>query len=119
MAADAKQGAEGEKRAQRADARRNRQRVLDAAARCFAEDGSEAAVAEIARRAGVGTGTLFRHFPTKHDLLVAVMEERFASARATLEAALAEPDPWAAFALLIRQRDVAAITPDEVAAMAA
>jgi AcrR family transcriptional regulator len=101
MSTDAEQRVEGCKRAQRADARRNRQRVLDAAARCFAEDGSDAAVAEIARRAGVGTGTLFRHFPTKHDLLVAVMEERFASARATLEAALAEPDPWAAFALLL------------------
>lgn len=90
------QAAEVKERAQRADARRNHQRVLDAAATCFAELGSDVSVAEIARRAGVGTGTLFRHFPTKHDLLVAVIRQRFGAAHAALEAALAEPDPWTA-----------------------
>lgn len=61
----------------RADARRNRERVLAAATEVFAEQGADASVAEIARRAGVGAGTLFRHFPTKHDLLLATLELGF------------------------------------------
>jgi AcrR family transcriptional regulator len=85
-----------EPRALRADARRNRERILDAAALAFAEGGIEVGVAEIARRAGVGTGTLFRHFATKHDLLVAVMLDRCGEMRATLHAAHEEPDPWKA-----------------------
>jgi AcrR family transcriptional regulator len=61
----------------RADARRNRERVLEAATAVFAEQGADASVAEIARRAGVGAGTLFRHFPTKHELLLATLERSF------------------------------------------
>jgi AcrR family transcriptional regulator len=80
----------------RADARRNRERILAAASAAFAEQGLDVGVAEIARRAGVGTGTLFRHFPTKRDLAVAVMVERSAETRAALADALAEPDPWRA-----------------------
>ena len=53
-------------------------------------------VAEIARRAGVGTGTLFRHFPTKHDLLVAVMLDRTDDMRAVVLAAQQVEDPWQA-----------------------
>jgi AcrR family transcriptional regulator len=81
----------------RADARRNRERVLDAAATIFSERGFSAPVAEIAGRAGVGPATLFRHFPTKHELLLAVvarkLEELLAAARAAV--ADAETDPAA------------------------
>jgi AcrR family transcriptional regulator len=52
----------------RADARRNRARVLEAAAQVFAAEGLSVPVHEIARRAGVGTGTVSRHFPAKEDL---------------------------------------------------
>jgi AcrR family transcriptional regulator len=60
----------------RADAQRNRRRILDAAAVAFSEGGLDVGVAEIARRAGVGAGTLFRRFPTKEDLILAIVEER-------------------------------------------
>jgi len=85
----------------RADARRNRERVLAAASAAFAEEGFDVGVATIARRAGVGTGTLFRHFPTKLDLEVAVVLERSAKMRENLRLALAEPDPWTAFSTLM------------------
>ena len=57
----------------RADAERNRRRLLDAAAELFGERGLDVGVAEIAQRAGVGRGTLFRNFPTKQDLVVAAV----------------------------------------------
>ena len=60
----------------RADAERNRKRLLDAAAAVFAEHGLEASTAEIARRAGVGHGTVFRRFPTKDDLVAAIVVDR-------------------------------------------
>lgn len=81
----------------RADARRNRERVLAAASDAFATEGFDVGVAEIARRAGVGTGTLFRHFPTKLELEVAVILARKQEMMASVRAALAEPDPWAGF----------------------
>src|SRR3954447_246112 len=62
-----------EERALRADAQRNLARILDAAREVFAEEGIEASVAEVAERAGVGTATIFRRFPTKDDLLAAVV----------------------------------------------
>ena len=65
----------------RADAERNRGRLLEAAAAAFAEQGLDVPVAEIARRAGVGSGTLFRHFPTKDDLIAAIIEERIEAMR--------------------------------------
>lgn len=85
----------------RADARRNRERILAAASAAFAEEGFDVGVAAIAKRAGVGTGTLFRHFPTKRDLEVAVVLERAAAMRANLRASLEQPDPWEAFATLM------------------
>jgi AcrR family transcriptional regulator len=60
----------------RADAARNRSLLLAAATAEFAERGPEASVADIARRAGIGKGTVFRHFPTKDDLLAAVVLDR-------------------------------------------
>ena len=60
------------KRPQRADARRNFDALLAAARDAFAEHGTDASLEDIARRAGVGIGTLYRHFPTRQDLFVAV-----------------------------------------------
>ncbi len=60
----------------RADARRNLERILEAAAEVFAEGGADASVADVARRAGVGPATVFRRFPTKEDLLIALMARR-------------------------------------------
>ncbi|MGW4461494.1 TetR/AcrR family transcriptional regulator [Micromonospora sp. NPDC004704] len=59
----------------RADARRNRTRILDAAEAVFSEQGTTASTEEVASRAGVAIGTVFRHFPTKIDLLRAIMKE--------------------------------------------
>lgn len=63
------------RRRPRADAVRNRQLLLRAAAGAFAERGTDVSVAEIAQRAGIGKGTVFRHFPTKEDLLAAITGE--------------------------------------------
>ena len=60
----------------RADAERNRGLILEAARSVFAEQGVEAGVAEVAERAGVGVATIFRRFPTKDDLLAAILEDR-------------------------------------------
>ena len=57
----------------RADARRNRAKILDAAGEVFAERGAAASTEEVAARAGVAIGTVFRHFPTKQDLLGAIL----------------------------------------------
>jgi AcrR family transcriptional regulator len=67
-------------RALRADAERNRRRLLDAAQELFRERGLDVGVAEIAQRAGVGRGTLFRNFPTKQDLIAAIVIDRMAEA---------------------------------------
>jgi AcrR family transcriptional regulator len=80
----------------RADAARNRRRILAAAAAVFAERELDASTAEIARRAGVGEATLFRRFPTKDDLIVAILAEQMDAVIATTEECLQEPDPWRA-----------------------
>ncbi|MFE7507459.1 TetR/AcrR family transcriptional regulator [Promicromonospora sp. NPDC057488] len=64
-------------RPRRADAERNYTRVLDAAFEVFTAQGIQAPISEIARAAGVGAGTIYRHFPTKEDLFRAVVEDRF------------------------------------------
>jgi AcrR family transcriptional regulator len=81
----------------RADARRNLERVLDAATEAFAASGPDASIDEIARLAGVGHGTVFRRFPTKDDLMLAVIERHVAEMRALAEEALASDDPGEAF----------------------
>jgi AcrR family transcriptional regulator len=77
----------------RADALRNRRRILDAAAEAFSEGGLDVGVAEIARRAGVGAGTLFRRFPSKEDLIFAIIEERTLEMIDAGRTALEEDDP--------------------------
>ena len=81
----------------RADAQRNLERVLDAATETFAASGPDASIDEIARRAGVGHATVFRRFPTKDDLIYAVIERRIGEIRAVIEAELQAPDPGEAF----------------------
>lgn len=68
----------GAPRPLRADARRNRARVLDAARAAFATDGHEVPLDEIARRAGVGAGTVYRHFPSKEALFAAIVADNLA-----------------------------------------
>jgi AcrR family transcriptional regulator len=80
----------------RADAARNRQLLLTAAAEEFAERGLDASVADIARRAGVGKGTVFRHFATKDDLLAAIVIDRIEALNAVGERLLGAADPGAA-----------------------
>lgn len=63
----------------RADAARNRARVLEVAYQAFAEEGLGVSIDEIARRAGVGAGTVYRHFPAKEDLYRAVAEDRMST----------------------------------------
>jgi len=86
----------------RADARRNRERVLRAAQQAFATDGLDVALDEIARRAGVGPGTVHRHFPTKEALYLAVAVEMLEQLVADAEALTAGGDPAALFTLLSR-----------------
>ena len=81
----------------RADARRNLERVLDAAEQVFGASGPDASIDEIARLAGVGHGTVFRRFPTKDDLMYAVIERHVAQMCAIADEALASDDPGAAF----------------------
>jgi AcrR family transcriptional regulator len=87
----------GEVRVQRADARRNRAKVLLSARKLFAEKGLDAQIDEIARDAGVGVGTVYRHFPTKEDLLQALADERFFGLAEAAQAALADDDPGRGF----------------------
>src|ERR671929_931002 len=61
----------------RADARRNREKVLEAARAVFGEHGGEAQMDDVARRAEVGVGTVYRHFPTKDALLTALVHDTF------------------------------------------
>src|SRR5580658_1031558 len=63
---------ESKDRKPRADAQRNRERILEVAKQEFARSGANASLEEIAKNAGVGPGTLYRHFPTREELLVAV-----------------------------------------------
>jgi AcrR family transcriptional regulator len=81
----------------RSDAARNRDRLLEAARASFAADGIDVSVEEIARRAGVGMGTLYRRFPTKEHLVDAVLEDVLGEICLAAEAALDEHDAWAGF----------------------
>jgi AcrR family transcriptional regulator len=81
----------------RADAQRNYQRILAAAHDVFVERGSDATLEEVARRAEVGTGTLYRHFPSREDLLVAVMQDAFVDLHLRAIELGSSTDPFAAF----------------------
>ncbi|MFI5436493.1 TetR/AcrR family transcriptional regulator [Rhodococcus baikonurensis] len=89
-------------RPRRADARRNYQKLVDAAREAFAQDGADTSLEEIARRAGVGIGTLYRNFPERAALLEAVYLEEVENL-CTSSADLSELPAWDAFAEWLRR----------------
>lgn len=86
----------------RADARRNRDRLLDAARNAFRTGGGTVQLADVARAAGVGVGTVYRHFPTREALLETLAREHLAALLATAEYAAESDDPFEALAGLLR-----------------
>ncbi|HEU0113533.1 MAG TPA: TetR/AcrR family transcriptional regulator [Thermomicrobiales bacterium] len=99
----------------RADARRNRARLLAAAEALFAAEGSGVSIDEIARRAGVGIGTVYRHFPTKEILFAAVVRERLERLAADARHLLAADDPGQAFFAFFRSLVEAGATKKDLA----
>jgi AcrR family transcriptional regulator len=100
----------GEIRTRRRDAVRNRARLIEAAAHAFREEGLGASVNAIAERAGVNVATLYRHFPTKDALIVAVLETVLEPLVAARDRALATEDPAEALRTFFRE---AVRLPDE------
>jgi AcrR family transcriptional regulator len=84
----------------RSDARRNRERLIEVAATAFRDEGLDIGVDELARRAEVGIATLYRHFPAKTDLIVAVMDRVFEDLSRAAGEALAGPQELALAAFL-------------------
>jgi AcrR family transcriptional regulator len=78
----------------RSDARDNRERILDAARAVFAAEGLDVPMRRIARTAQVGPATLYRHFPTKQDLVTSAFTDRMRACYAVVDEGLAAPDPW-------------------------
>ena len=93
----------------RADARRNRARILEAARGACAEHGANVQIDDVARSAGVGVGTVYRHFPTKDALIEALVAEKLRVTTENIRDALEIEDPWEAFcAALVRNAEVMA-----------
>jgi AcrR family transcriptional regulator len=89
-------------RSLRADARRNRAAVLSAASRLFADEGVDAQMPDLAKLAGVGVGTVYRHFPTKDDLIAALVGEGFERLAGKARECLELEDPWTGISEFIR-----------------
>jgi AcrR family transcriptional regulator len=87
----------------RRDAQRNRDAIVAAARQVFCDHGLEAPLEEIARRAGVGIATLYRRFPSRVELLDAVLADNLQAHIAAAEQALATDDPWDGFAFYLEQ----------------
>lgn len=87
----------------RSDVRDNRARILDAACAVFGEEGLGAPMREVARHAGVGPATLYRHFPTKRALIVEAFAEQRRACHAVVRDALADTDPWQGFRSLVEE----------------
>jgi len=87
----------------RADALRNRERILTAAEEVFLERGANAALEEVAKRAGVGIGTLYRRFPTREDLLAAAYSDRFLTFAETSRSRDAKLDPLSAMRVYLEE----------------
>ena len=81
----------------RADAERNRRRIVAAALEIFAERGLDVPMEDVARHAGVGVATLYRRFPTRADLIAGAFEAKMADYADAVAHALDEPDPWVGF----------------------
>jgi AcrR family transcriptional regulator len=90
------QGTDVDGRPMRADARRNYERLVGAAREVFAESGGDASMDAIAKHAGVGVGTLYRHFPKRINIVEAVYRTDVDELVAAAERLVEEPDPWAA-----------------------
>ncbi|MFD9881268.1 TetR/AcrR family transcriptional regulator [Streptomyces alboflavus] len=86
----------------RADARRNHHRLLSEARTAFAEHGTDTSLEDVARRAGVGIGTLYRHFPTRHALLSAVFEDAVSDLLTRSRDLLDAPQPCTALVEWLR-----------------
>jgi AcrR family transcriptional regulator len=86
----------------RADARRNYERLLDAARKVFADQGGGASMEAIAKQAGVGVGTLYRHFPRRIDVVEAVYRDDVDALVGSAEGGAADLDPWEALAAWLR-----------------
>jgi AcrR family transcriptional regulator len=86
-----------QRRPLRKDAERNRRRILAAAAVLFAERGIDVCLEDVARRAGVGIGTVYRRFPDRRALVDELLEEKVAAIEALAAEALADDDPWRGF----------------------
>ncbi|MFD9492172.1 TetR/AcrR family transcriptional regulator [Streptomyces sp. NPDC060005] len=87
----------------RSDARDNRARILETARAVFGEEGLATPLREVARQAGVGPATLYRHFPTKQALIVDAFAEQRGACHAAVRDALADPDAWRGFRTLIER----------------
>ncbi|MFH9575576.1 TetR/AcrR family transcriptional regulator [Streptomyces sp. NPDC017230] len=87
----------------RADARHNRDRILEAARGLFATRGLDVPMAAVARRAGVGVATLYRRFPTRESLVTTVFADQLTACTGTIDEALADPDPWAGFSGVVEK----------------
>ncbi|AHH96522.1 TetR family transcription regulator [Kutzneria albida DSM 43870] len=87
----------------RADAVRNRNRILEVARKLFAERGLDVPMAAVARHAGVGVATLYRRFPTRESLITEVFADQFAACVSVVDDALADPDPWRGFCTVIER----------------
>src|SRR3954471_17002002 len=81
----------------RVDAERNRQRIVTAAREAFAELGLDVPMEDIARRAGVGIGTLYRRYPPRPELIAAAFETKMTAYADIAQQAPADPDPWHGF----------------------
>jgi AcrR family transcriptional regulator len=86
----------------RADARRNREAVIKAAKKLFADRGLDAQMPDVAKAAKVGVGTVYRHFPTKDDLIAALATERFERLAEKAREGIADDDPWEGLCGFIR-----------------
>src|SRR6476619_1569457 len=89
-------------RVPRADARRNREAVIVAAKELFADQGLDAQMPDVAKAAKVGVGTVYRHFPTKDDLIAALAAERFERLAEKAVESLEAEDPWQGLCDFIR-----------------
>jgi AcrR family transcriptional regulator len=87
----------------RADARRNRERILEAGRDAVAEHGTAIQMDDVARCAGVGVGTVYRHFPTKEALIEALVAEKFRVTTENIRRALEIEDPWEGFVEALRR----------------
>lgn len=81
----------------------NRERILEAARALFSADGLDVPMREVARRAGVGPATLYRHFPTKRMLVAEVFADQLHACRAIVDEGCADPDPWRGLCLVIEK----------------